>query len=498
MKIPHIRNTRPAQLVCNQLNIRPLVLAILSGLATLASTTPAFAGEVAGTDKEINAPLEPSPIGEKPAWLTDLSVGAKESYDNNVFLSGADSTFLPAFSVPFGSVAALKNVSSWITTISPKIGFDFVPLFGDRNVLQTLTLGYAPDFNIYHNAQSESNDVHRFTAAIKGRLEAISFNLDDAFTYIHGSKFGPVYPGDFLSAFATAADRERREQTQERANISIQYDRENWFVRPTATLLDYNLDTAQIFLEGYQNYVSRYDVNGGLDIGRKIQPQFALTVGYRYGHQYQQEFEFAPFYPAIGIAAAHSTNDYQRVLFGFEGNPWKWLSVKFQIGPDFRSFGPSTPVDNKSPVTYYGEGTLTATLTPKDTIAFRYKQWEWVSCVGLVPYFDSTFDLTYSRKMTDALTVSIGTRALGADYNPNNVSCQDAGLLGERCMRNDWEYTVSAGVQYAFNPHFSATCSYSYDLGVNEQGGLSGPSSWTYDHRSFDHQLVSLGATIKF
>jgi len=474
------------------------ITALISSLALITSTIPVSARDLTRADDFHATPLEISSIPEKPAWLTDLSLSAKEGYDSNVFLSGVDGYLLPACTVPSGSVTALRNVSSWVTTISPKVGFNFVPFLGDQKILQTLSFGYAPDFNVYHDAGSESCDIHRFTTAIKGRSDSLSFNLDNAFTYIHGDKFGPTYPGDFVSAFATAADRERREQTQERANIVVQYDHDKWFLRPVATLLDYNLGTAQILADGYQNYVSRYDVNGGLDFGYKVQPQFAFTLGYRYGHQYQQEFTFAPDYPTLGVAAAHSTNDYQRILLGFEGTPWKWLAVKFQAGPDFRSFGPAAPVDDKNPVTYYGEGTLTAAVTSRDTIAFRYKQWEWVSSTGLVPYFDSTFDLTYSRKVTDALTVSFGAKIAGADYNPNNIVTQDAGLLGERCLRNDWEYTVSTGVQYAFNPHFSANLSYAYDLGVNAQGGLNGPDSWTYNHRTFDRQLVSLGATIKF
>ena len=103
-----------------------------------------------------------------------------------------------------------------------------------------------------------------------------------------------------------------------------------------------------------------------------------------------------------------SPNDYQRVLLGLEGRPWKWLEVKIQGGPDFRSYeGDSathiTPVNDLNPVKYYGEALLIAKLTAADTLTFKYKQWQWLSTLGKVPYFDSTYDLSYHRKLTSKL-----------------------------------------------------------------------------------------------
>jgi hypothetical protein len=282
----------------------------------------------------------PAPL-QKPAWLTDCSLGVKESYDNNVFLSGVDSKYLPAsYSVPAGSVAALKDEWSWITTVSPKIGVNFAPLLGDQKIFQTLSLAYAPDFAIYHDQDSESYNAHRFLTAIKGQAEPVSFSADNNFLFVDGSDLGPVYPGSLYSAFASTAARERREQIQDRANIAVQFDREQWFVRPVASLLFYDLMTEQIDpakYPGYQNYADRYDINGGVDAGYKIAAHTALTLGYRYGHQYQQTFAFSPY---------NSSSDYQRVLVGIEGKPWNWLEVKFQGGPDFREYGAAAPVND--------------------------------------------------------------------------------------------------------------------------------------------------------
>jgi hypothetical protein len=434
----------------------------------------------------------------KPAWLTDLSVGVKESYDDNVFESGLGRPPSSSYTVTPGSVAALKNISSFITTVSPKVGVNFAPLLGDPKTLQALTLNYAPDFVTFNHAPSENFSANRLASMVKWQDDDLSFNLSEAFTDINGSKFGPTYPGDLFNVYATAADRERRKQTQDRASLSIKYDQEKWFLRPTATLLDYDLSTAQYLYDGYQNYVNRYDANGGMDLGYKVDPQFALTLGYRYGYQYQAEYSFgAADASLLPIVTAHSPSHYQRVLIGFEGKPFEWLSAAFQIGPDFRSFDSSTPISNTDPVKLYGEGIFTATVSSKDTVTFKYKQWEWVSSTGLVPYFDSTFDLNYCRRVTNAFSLSLGARALDANYNPNNIVKQSPDLLGERLIRNDWLYTGSLGLQYAFNANFSANLAYSYDLGVDAQS-LAGPSSLTYNPRSFNHQQVSLGGTVKF
>lgn len=418
---------------------------------------------------------------QKPAWLADLSAGIKEGYDDNVFLSGVDLKYLPpVYTVPPGSVAALKNRWSWVTTVSPKVGVNFAPLLGDQKTLQTLSVAYTPDFVTYHDQSSESYDAHRLVAAIKGKADAFSFGLDDTLAYIDGSKTGPTYPGGFVTAYNVAVPRERREQIQDRATIAFQYDWAHWFVRPTASLVYYDLMTEQLNITGYQNYEDRYDVNGGPDFGYKINSKLAVTMGYRYGHQYQQQFSFSPY---------SSSSDYQRMLLGIEGKPWKWLDIKFQGGPDFRNYDPdtaahTTPVDDRHMVTYYGEASLSAAITPKDTLTFKYKGWQWVSSVGKVPYFDSTYDLSYHRKLTDKLGLDLGGRLLTADYNSGNLAA---------CKRNDWQYTVSAGLGYALNAHASVNLAYALDLGRNAQDGIVNP-----DTRDFDHQLVSLAALFKF
>ena len=262
-------------------------------------------------EKVVNTPLQ------KPVWLTDCSLAIKESYDNNVFLSGVYSKYLPApYTVPSGSVAAVKNLSSWVTTVSPKLGVNFAPLLGEQKTLQVLSLAYAPDLAVYHDQDSENFNAHRFLVAIKVQADPVSFGAENSFVFVDGSQSGPFYPNALLSAFATSAARERREQIMDRANISVQVGQNQWFVRTVASLLYYDMMTDLRSLSGYQNYADRYDVNGGVDFGCKIIPSMALTLGWRYGHQYQETFAFDPSHYS-------STSDYQRLLLGVEGRPLK-------------------------------------------------------------------------------------------------------------------------------------------------------------------------------
>lgn len=418
------------------------------------------------------SPAPAFPWPKKPVWLTELSFGVKEAYDNNVYLSG---------------VGGLRTRESWITTASPKAGIDLAPLIEDPKILRTLSFAYAPDLAIYHHETEESHDAHRMTAAIQGQAEDFSFQLENAFTYVDGSENGPIY-SDGRSAYATAVVRERREQFQDRARIGFQYNLGKWFARPTASLLLYDLRTGLRPPVGadkaYDNYADRYDVNGGVDFGYKLQPKLAATLGYRYGHQEQEQFPLA-----VDPKQLSSPSDYQRVLAGLEGKPVKWLTVTAQAGPDFRSYPVdtpthTTPVNDKSPVKYYGEASVGAQITAQDTLAFKYKQWQWVSSTGKIPYYDSAYDLSYRRRLGAKFAFELGGRLGGMDYTGGNAATS---------LRDDWMYTLTTGCGYAILPHATLNLAYTVDLGRNYQDGVANPQP-----REFNRQVISLGAVFKF
>ena len=263
------------------------------------------------------------------------------------------------------------------------------------------------------------------------------------------------------------------------------------FVRPTASLLYYDMktdlqNTSVAPFKGYQDWPDRYDVNGGADLGYFMTPKLAVTLGYRYGHQYQQQFP-----TAIDPDNHFSSSDYQRVLLGLEGNPWERLNVKLAGGPDFRSYNSLAPVNDFHPVKYYGEAVIAATLTTNQTLAFNYKQWQWVSATGKVPYFDSLFALTYHWKATKRLSLDLGGKIQEADFTSGNEITGSA-----LSLRDDRQYTLSAGVNYAFTDNFNASLTYAYDLGQNVLANL--PSNLEPDYRNFNHNLVAISLGCKF
>lgn len=465
------------------INIKIHTRLIILGAAGLLLQTPGAA---------VPAIDSVSPAWQKPAWLTDLTLGVKESYDDNVLLVSGN---------------GMQPQASWVSTVSPKVGFNFAPLLGIQNTnrLQALSLIYAPDFNIYEGASSQSYDAHKIGNLIRGQAGDFSYTLDNAFLYNDGSHQAPIYalnqltgPGanqldQFRSSFANTAARERVAQTQDRAAVALRYDGDNFFVRPAAALLDYNLmtdwhNTTFAPWKGYQNYVDRYDVNGGMDVGYKLTPELAMTLGYRYGSQYQQQL---PLW--VSPQDRHySSSDYQRVLLGLEGKPWNWLEVKLAGGPDFRNYNSMTPVADHHPIKYYGEALLTATLTPNQSLTFHYKQWQWVGSTGKVPEFESTFALNYHWNATRQLGLDLGGKIQEEDFTEGN----DYLGVTQPSRRDDMEYELSAGVTYAFTTHCSASLAYTYDRGENALNNL--PANLAPAYRNFEHQVVSLGVKYKF
>ena len=455
----------------------------------IALIGPVMTGAAADNATATAPAPQPTPALTKPAWLTDLSLGIKETYDDNIFAAGADSRnhgWIPATNVPPGSVVALKGESSFVTTVSPKLGVNFAPLLGDQKTVQSLSLAYNPDFVTYHQASSESYNIHRLIGGVKIKADAFSATVDNTLSLIDGGKFGAFYPGALSSAQATPVVRERRDQDQDRAAITLKYDQEKWFLRPVATLINYDLKTEQINTTGYQNFVDRHDINGGADFGYKITPKVAATIGYRYGNQYQQ----ALLFDAHRISAS---SDYQRVLLGVEGKPLDWLELKVQGGPDFRSYKTNAPVNDRNMITYYGEASITATVTPSDTVSFKYKQYQWVSSTGRSPYFDSLFDLSYRRKLVDGLFVDIGGKLLESDYTSGLTNLKSLG--GTTKLQDDALYSISAGLTYAFSPNASVNVAYTANLARNFQ---SLPATTDASGREYDDNQVSVGATFKF
>jgi hypothetical protein len=431
----------------------------------------------------------------KPAWLPQLSLGAGESYDDNIF--GVSGHGMPP-------------QEAWITKISPGIGVDFAPLLGAQSPFQTLLVNYTPDFFIFalprnkapYDEPSQSYEAHKFGTVLKGMTGDFSFSVDNSFLYNAGNKTAPTYAlnqtgaagelDKYRSYFASATDRERLNQIDDRNTTILQYDVDNFFIRGAESLLYYNMDTiwrnnaAGKGYVGYQNYVDRSDVNGGLDLGYKVVTNVAVTLGYRYGSQYQQQFP-----TSITTDSHYSSSAYQRALLGLEGQPRRWLDVKLAGGPDFRDYNPNTPVTDFHPIKYYGEAAIKATIVTGQSLTFNYKQWNWLSPVGFVPEFDSSYALAYHWSATSRLGFDLVGKIQEVDYTDSDDFAGTAPSL-----RDDRMYMISPSVTYAFTPQLSASLSYTYNAANNELYTL--PAADQASYRNYIDNVVFLGLLYKF
>jgi hypothetical protein len=424
----------------------------------------------------------------KPSWLSDLALGDTESYDDNVLIV---------------SGKGLKPQDSWVNDLSFKIGFNIADLLGKPAGIQTFTVAYVPDKVWYSNASQEDYTAHRFVLALKAKSDDWSVGVDESFLYNDGNKLAETYALNQLSGAAAnqndkyrnnyshAVARERRNQDQDRYNAFIQYDQPDFFFRPVSTLTFYKLNTllfntSKAPYEGYQDYIDRYDVNAGADLGYKLAPNISLVLGYRDGYQNQ-----AGFAPALNSDQHYSSNHYQRLLGGIEGKPLNWLSVKLALGPDFRDYNPNTPISDLHTTRFYGEGVATATLAPNQSLSLNYKQWYFVSSTGLVPYEDITYALTYHWSATPEWGLDLGAKYLEANYTLGDDLAGSAPSL-----RDDLDYALSLGVTYNITKNLIASVGYNYDKGENGLSTLA--AKYQPYYRDFLHDVTSVGLKYKF
>ncbi len=460
-------------------------------LTTPTRSTPLSASQTSATP--INGPeTDTSASGftgwTKPSWLSVLSFGVKESYDDNVLRVSGN---------------GLPTESSWVDVISLKVGLNLSSLLAaDPGTIQTFSLIYQPDRAIYNQASSESFTAHRVNTLLKGQSGDLTFSFDDAFLYNDGSKLAPTYALNQLSSAAAnqndkyrnvlahAPARERRNQYQDRYTAFLQFDTKYLFFRPISSLnyIDmetYLFNTSLAPYKGYQDYVDRYDVNVGGDLGFKVAPDWAFTLGYRDGYQFQQQFS-----EAINSDQHESSNHYQRLLFGLEGK-LNWLTVKLSAGPDFRDFNPNTPISDPQTTRFYGEAAVTANFPQNQSLTLNYKDYIFVSSTGLVPYEEYTYSLVYHWSVSRQLGIDLGAKLFEHNYTLGDDQAGSAPSL-----RLDYDYEGLGGVTYAVTPHLVASLTYNYDKGLNGLSSL--PAKYAPSYRDFEEGVFSAGLQYRF
>ncbi len=428
--------------------------------------------------------LAPAASAALPTNLTySAEATVRETYDNNVFIQDtapSAANAAAANAAGLHPVTALK--SSFLTTIVPRLGLDYKPCTGFN-----LSVGYAPEIAMYTSAEDEDYVTHRTTINFSGKVKDASWECLNAPTYIEGNTQGPTFarPGD-VPAIGGIPLRDRREAFILRDSFRLTVPLGQWFIRPVAAYYYHDFLTAQRLNTSpqysYENYLSRQDVNGGLDVGYEFVKSTFLVAGYRYGRQDQFT---GPNASNTAFTDSPYDSSYQRLLFGMEGSPVKWLKMNFLLGPEFRQFDSGTPAGFiRYRTLLYVDASLTVLPTKADTVNLRATRFEQPAFSSQSVYQDSKYDLTWRHKFTDHFTVGAGFTAYEGDWQ-------------EPVNRDDWIYTTSVLAAYAFDKHWSAEFNYSLDL-VENGVSTSAPGAAYADGREFSRDLVSLAVKYVF
>ncbi len=398
-------------------------------------------------------------------WKADLAL--KETYDDNVYLED----LAPGPGVPTAETA---KKDSWVTTVTPHVGLDYKFCTGFK-----ASLSYAPDITTYHNAPSENNTTHRGVATFGGSADDVVWEQANSFTDIDGNRYGPtfVHPQD-VPAIGGIPLRDRRDAFIYRGGLKLTWTLDRFFIRPVASAYVHNFQTVQLPASYYgpnsvyENYIDRQDVNGGVDIGYDVGKKTFVILGYRYGRQDQGEL--------LGVDSPYDSS-YNRILFGVEGSPASWIKLAVLGGPEVRDWRGSTqPGFDRNKLSYWVDGTVTLLPTKNDTVVLLERSYEQPAFASQSMYQDITSSATWRHKFNDHFSANAGMQLYIGDWEaPVN--------------RDDWIYTPSAGLTYAYNQHLSAELAYSHDWVKNQASGV------TYgDGREFTRDLVSLAVKYVF
>ena len=398
----------------------------------------------------------------------------KETYDDNVFILDAEA--YPGIVPPPNSVVSVPQKGSFVTTVTPSLGLSYRACSAFM-----ASVSYAPDLVWYHSAHSEDYIAHRGSINFNGKIKKVTYDWLNSIVWVDGSDLTPttLRPGD-CRAIGGIPLRDRREQAIYKNGFKLTIPLGKWMIRPVVNTYVHDFQTQQhpntnltSFL--YENYIDRWDVSAGLDVGYEVFENTKIVLGYRYGHQHQGT--------ALGVPSPYS-NDYQRFLAGIEGTPAKWLKLAVLAGPDVRDWDHATPSKfNRDELLWYVDGLVTVLPTDADTFTLRVTRYEQPAFTSQSVYEDIKYDLAWRHKFTDKFTAGIGFTAYIGDWQaPVN--------------REDAIYTPSFVADYTFNNHVMAELSYSHDAAVSNVP--NGPRAPYATGREFTRNLISLGVKYTF
>lgn len=386
----------------------------------LATAVVQFPANVNGQTAVPAAPTKP--------WSFGANYSVKEAFDGNVYLQ---------------DIGDDARRGSMVTSVTPglSVGYARGPAFRSA-------FTYAPEIVRFHSYSKESHVAHRAGLNFSGVSGKTAWELTNALVRIDGSNQGPIFDvGNAcdIPAIGGIPLRDRRDAVILRNGFRVTHTMGRWFVRPSFTSYVHDFRTEQRARTGawagYENYVDRWEVNGGLDVGYAVADKTWVVLGHRYGHQHQGTL--------LGRESLYS-NSYNRVLAGVEGAPAKWLRLGILAGPDIRNFKQQVAGFDPHELLWFINGSVSVLPGKADTVTVTLSRFEQPAFSSQCVYEDIVYDFTWRRQIGKRLTSAAGFRIYGGDWQaPIN--------------REDWVYTPGASLSYAFHKRLTAEVAWSHD-----------------------------------
>ncbi len=363
----------------------------------------------------------------------------------------------------------LARKESFVTLFAPVLSGTYQPSPAFK-----ATLSYELDGMIYDNAITETNATHRGYFNLGGKSGNTAWEILNSAAVTNGSDEGLVFAsGGDIPALGGIPIRDRRDAAVYRNSFKATHTMGRAFLRPSLSSYVHDFRTVQLSrtgaYAGYENYVDRYELSGGLDAGFEAVKRIWVVLGLRYGRQHQGEL--------LGTKSPYS-NNYQRFLAGLEGTVPDRAKFSFLVGPDIRDFDRGTPAgfERKKTLLYF-EASASLTPTDRDTLVLTARQYEQPAFSSQSVYEDIQYQLSLRHKFCDRLTASAGFKIYG-------------GVWQAPVFRKDWIFTPSAGVSSSITKDLAGELSYLYDTVSSRIADTGG--------REYIRHILSIGLKQSF
>ena len=255
---------------------------------------------------------------------------------------------------------------------------------------------YSADAAAYARESGENHIRHR---ALIRLADGERYRFQTAFTFVQGPREGVEFDAG-RSAWATVLVRERRQQIQNRTQLERTWTYDDWFIRPSAALTAFDLQARKrTDVAGYDNWIDRYDLAGGLDLGHQAVLGGELYGGWRYGRQYQGR---------EGNRPTDRSNRYQRFLVGYKGDVTDQLQFKVETGPTYHRYEDSESVGDAVIRHWYLDASGTYRFSDSTRLTGVASQSKSVASTGLLSNEIRTLGVTLHHRFDPDWSLRLG------------------------------------------------------------------------------------------